>query len=209
MSTNVKKAAADALGRQIALLVPALADRIQVGQADDETIAQGRYPILAILPGKMKLEPWQEGDEHEDVDSTRHVMDVGCWDGTYELRLYAKGPGEREGIEASILEVFGATEGAPGLCTVLMPRLNIGGVGITEPGLAAFVLGDSDWQEEMVFARRRYSFITLDASLPFLVMRRDFTIEEFQLAIEQIDTANAPAEELADIDEDGNVTPVT
>ena len=70
----------------------------------------------------------------------------------------------------------------------------------------AFTLDESEWQDEKVFDKRRYTYLTLDLVLPALVMQSVATINEYVLAITSDLASDVPDEEVS-ISEDGDIGP--
>ena len=166
-----------------------------------------KYPSLRILPQKMTYQPFQA----TEIDATLPnsvLLDVGCFEGMYELRVSARTKAERETIEDLVTNVLLSSPLAPGVIAAQTRPVTVGGWITTHQALVSFTAEDLDWREELVFSKRRYSFIDLNAWYPALVMRSGvFNIEQLILAFSADLTSNNPAiDEAISVNQDGSFT---
>lgn len=169
----------DALERLRCLIieaVPALDGKICVGIG-----ASGHkltFPSLAVDVERFTYEPFQERVSHSPSHSCA-VFNVGFFNADIELKLSAATTGERYAMEQSIVALFLATEGHPGVLFANITTSEEYG-----PWIASFELEDSTWEDEFAFDKKYASTIKLRASIPALVTRnKTYTIKEIALAI--------------------------
>jgi hypothetical protein len=81
--------------------------------------------------------------------------------------------------------------------------------------VAAWELGDTDWDEEMAFSSQFWSVLTLDATIPALAIREGvYTINELRFGLTaEFSTPNTSEAfdrlpHVVRINEDGTVTPI-
>lgn len=181
MSALLKRAMGEALAANLrGVLPPGL--QITVGPAvaaDGEE--QARFPSVRVLPQKFSFMPWQER-ELVDTFPDDLVYQVGTFEGTVELRASGRSPEERELVQDAVTDAFFQRPGAPGVVIAYLPPLPVSRQAVMYSAPVAFELSDEDWREELVFAKRRYAFLTLDAQYPALVDRKVPTIKELVLA---------------------------
>lgn len=195
MSSRLKQALADGLAAYIAANIPALAptsdnppqDRVVGGWADEEAVAL--FPSVAVLPDRLQMTPFQE-DEADDSDPDVLVISVGELEGTTTIRLYAKSKDERADVEDQITNLFYQEECAQRLI------VNLGSVTLSVTGTpaqvylldnvrATFLLtGDQMWTDEMVFSKKRYTYLTLDVAVECYVARSIPNIDQLILAVQ-------------------------
>lgn len=199
----VKRAACDALAQFIQTQIPELAGSVFALWSDEE--AEAVYPSVALVPGKLVLNPWQE-DEVDDTDPEVLVLEVGDFEGDVELRVYAKSAPERERIGQLVQDLWFQREGAPGvLVTQTAPvPLNVSGTqtATIAPALAAFTIDDETWQEERVFSKKRFDFMTVGLQLPCLVARAVPTITSVQVTLAVENDLTQP---YSSADDDGTI----
>jgi hypothetical protein len=201
---NLKQTAATALASAIGADIAALNGNYAAGSDDEEVKAT--YPALRVIPREMEFSPFQENETGDDAgtDVAAHtVACVGDFEGTAEIRIYSESRSRREHIEELVLDLFlRTTEGAPGMLTAQTPQLVLRGRQTLHAATVSAFLEDEDWQEEMVFAKKRYSFIQVQFVYPALVLREAYDIDNLQLAIAyELDATEA--EETVSIDENG------
>jgi hypothetical protein len=195
VSSRLKQAVADGLANYIAANIPGLApttdtppqDRVVGGWADEEAVAL--FPSAAILPDRLQMTPFQE-DEADDSDPNVLVISVGELEGTTTIRLYAKSKDERSDVEDQITNLFYQEECAQRLI------VNVGTVTLSVTGSptqthtlnnvrATFLLnGDQMWTDEMVFSKKRYTYLTLDVAVECYVARNIPDIDQLILAVQ-------------------------
>jgi hypothetical protein len=201
---NLKQTAAKALASAIGSNIAALDGNYDAGSDDEEV--QATYPALRVIPKAMTFTPFQENETGNDdgADVTDHtVACVGDFEGVAEVRIYSESKSKREFLEQTILDLFlRTTEGAPGMLTATTPALVLRGRQTLYEATVSAFLDEEDWQEEMVFAKKRYSFIQVQFVYPAMVLRSAYTIDDLQLAIAYELDATA-SEETVSIDEDG------
>ena len=204
---NLKRAALDQLATYLATQVPSLAGRVSAVQADEED--QQSYPFLAILPtGKFVLDPFQQ-DEVDTTDYTdKEVVNVGALRGPVELRLYAHTPYEREELGQQVIDAFHVNADAPGVAVVTLPSVTVGGFTTTYGPLAAFTLEGEQWQEEMVFSKKRFAFFDVEATVPVLVMvQQAYDITTLEMAFtSDLESPTPTLDETFTVADDGSFT---
>ena len=188
-----------------AALNPALGITVEPAAADWEEPQV--FPLLRIVPSeKFNFEPWQE-EELDDTQPGLLLLEVGSFSGSVELRVCARTKKERELIEDAVQNVLFQREGAPGVLVAQTADLNVGGYATAYSAPVALVFNDEEWREEMVFAKKRYSFLTCEADFPMLVMRTGvYTIEQLVLAFTDDINATTPEEEVI-VNCDGTTSP--
>lgn len=199
--------------------VPAAArPRVTVGQEDPD--AGPDYPQIVILPQRLTFEASLAVDEldltDEGLAANQAVVDVGAWTGNLEIRVTAKDKPQRETIQAAIQALFmaGGTNPAStkrGIIVTTTPALTFGATVTTYQAPCAFSIMGDQWNEELVFDKKRYTFMQVETSVPALVLWEGiYTIEEYHLALtHDMDSVNPVLVDATIIDEDGNMTPTT
>jgi hypothetical protein len=209
-SSSVKRAAGEALAAYLATAVPALAGNVHVGAADPSQ--KWVCPTLQIIPHKHSFEPYQQDEEYNDPDDTTLVINVGELVGKFELRIAAGPQVEREELEAAVLAALCPDDDSPGVVVVDLPGVKIAGTTTTVTGHASFDLGDGDWQEEMAWSEKRFSFIELESQLQMLTLRTNVpTIEQLLVELTQNmddEIENIPADQIetVQVNQDGTIT---
>lgn len=195
------KALADHIGARIPELGGA-----HVGHADPEDL--DGTPCAVLLPGRFSFDAHLGVDELTDQTTSEALLDVGCWDGTVELRVSAKSQAQRERLETQLAGLFMSAR-RRGVLVVTTPTLTVNGKVTLHEAPVAFSIISSSWEEEMVWDKKRYSFLTLAMSYPALVVETEnYTIEEYHAALTEDLTSADPAYEALATDEDGNLTPL-
>lgn len=209
--SRLKYQACSVLAAYIAAHIPAFAGgKARAAHAEPEDDAT--YPSVVVMPRKFVFQPFQEDEVWSPADSTERVVEVGALEGRVELRLYALSGPQRDEYEDKLTALFLERDNTPGVLVVTCPAVTIAG-SISPPtevstydAPVAFTLDDVEWEEEKVWDKRRYSYLTLGLNLPALLLQRVYTIEEYVLAINNDLTSDVPDEEVQ-ITEDGEVSP--
>ena len=143
---------------------------------------------------------------------TERVVEVGAFEGAVDLRLYALSGPQRDEYEDKLTALFLERDDSPGVLVVTCPAVTIAG-SVSPPtevstydAPVAFTLDDTEWNEEKVFDKRHYTYLTLGLNLPALLLQHVYTIEEYVLAINH-DLASDVPDEQVQITEDGDLEP--
>lgn len=202
---SILREALKAFADHLADRIPALADA-HVGHADPED--KDSTPCAVILPGRFTFEAHLGVDElaaGEGEDFA--LLDVGCWDGTLELRIAAKNQPQREVLEQKVTNLFMSAK-RRGVLVLQTPPLVVNDQITLYAAPVAFSLMSSSWAEEMVWEKKRYSYITLAMSYPALIAETETgTIESYHSALTEDLVSASPVYEALATDEDGNLTP--
>jgi hypothetical protein len=200
---NLAQVALKALADLIQVNVPSLG-MVHVGHGDPED--RDGTPCAVLLPSRATFEPFMGEDEILDAATGAALFDVGCWNGTVELRVAAKNQTQREGLEQEILNLFMQRK-RRGTVVVVTPQLNVNNFLTLHRAPVAFSLMGSSWEEEAVWEKKRYSYITLSFSYPALVAESAVPIETYHAAFSEDLTSVTPVFEASAVDESGNLTP--
>lgn len=205
---NIKRAAAEALATYLKDKIPQFKGNISSQWADEEEIAV--FPSLRILPQKMSFSPFQD-DELDDTADNRLVLSVGDFEGDFELRLFARSQPEREDLEQRVLDAFMLREGAPGVLTTVTEPVTLNVLGEGEEytlyqAPVTFTLDNDEWEEEKVFSKKRFTYMSVYGLFPALVSRAVKDIDYLHLGIAEDLNATAPTEDVT-VNEDGTFTP--
>jgi hypothetical protein len=207
--SNLRRAAAVAVAQAIASAVAstdaAAAANCKAGEDDQESGAT--YPSIRVLTRAIEFTPWQEesvGDDADPALAARELSRVGDFDGRLQIRVYHNHAVRREALEQAILDLLIGTEGAPGNFVVQTAPVMLRGVQTLYPATVSCFLDEGTWEEELVFEKKRMSFLELDFSFPGLALRDAPVINEIRLALE---VPMGSVEEVTSIDEDGTLTP--
>lgn len=209
--SRLRYQACQVLADHIAANIPAFAGgKARAVHAEPEDDAT--YPSVVVMPRRFAFQSFQEDEVHAPAASTELVTEVGAFEGSVDLRLYALSAPQREEYEDKLTALFLQREGAPGVLVLVCPAVTIAGQVSPPTELStydapvAFALDESEWHEEKVFDKRRYTYLTLDVVLPALVRQSVYTIEEYVLAINH-DLSSAAPDEAVQITEDGELAP--
>lgn len=206
---NLKFAAAQAIADVIVDAIAALGANTQVGEDEADTTAE--YPALRVIPERMEFEPHQaealERDEDADDIADYEMEEVGSFNGTLELRLYCNSRPQREAFEQQILQLFLSTEGAPGSLPTTIPDVVLSDLTTLYAAPIVAYLDGEDWREELVFGKKRMSFLSLSFSYPALVIRGAYDLDSVRVEIATSLEADAP-EEAVEVQEDGTALPI-
>jgi hypothetical protein len=177
--SNLRRAAAVAVAQAIASAVAstdaAAAANCKAGEDDQESGAT--YPSIRVLTRAIEFTPWQEesvGDDADPALAARELSRVGDFDGRLQIRVYQTAPVMLRGVQTLY------------------------------PATVSCFLDEGTWEEELVFEKKRMSFLELDFSFPGLALRDAPVINEIRLALE---VPMGSVEEVTSIDEDGTLTP--
>lgn len=203
----IKESACVALANFLEESIPSIEGKVFYQAADEEELA--KFPSVVILPNTMKFTPWIE-DELDDSDPTRLIASVGDFEGTVEIRVYAKSPRERAKIEQRIVDTFLAREGAPGVIVAQTEPLDMhvagGGEEVTlYSASVAYTLSDETWHEERVFDKKRFDYMEIEMIFPALVARNVYDIDTLEVAI-AFDLNASTADEVVIVNDDGSLT---
>lgn len=171
-----------------------LADFIQQFVNDVPVVAQqqaydkdANFPSIAILPGKHVFVPCISQEVNTE-DQQKTLAKAGWMEGTTEIRIYSTLAPQRDLIEQRISEAFFAQDQLRTNCIcVEIPAFNYGRTNWPNKAVAAYEINDLDWQDEMVFADKRYSFIELNSTYEVFVSYNQPTINEIDVRVENFD----------------------
>jgi len=131
-------------------------------------------PGLRVIPrGAFKLEIFGGEEEITEPSDSTLLVSVGVITGALQARLYGHDNYEREDLDDEVLALFLATEGFPGSLTLQSAPVSIGGTATLYRAPLTYRLDGEEWNEEQVWGKTRYSFLSLDVEYPLLVMRRE------------------------------------
>jgi len=204
----VKLEALKALGAFIESQIPELKGKTEIHQVPPDY--KMGFPRLAIVAGgRYRYEPRQEGYVTR-TSATAIVVNVGSWETVVQLRLACATPAQRYDLEDRLSALFWRVENRPAvLLTTVTACQQLGDI------LAAWDIGDTDWNDEMAFSSQFWSVLTLEATIPALVTREGiYSLDELRLGItDEFDTPETSAafDALATkvlLNEDGTVTPI-
>ena len=209
--SRLKYQACSVLAAYIAAHIPAFAGgKARAAHAEPEDDAQ--YPSVVVLPRRFSFQPFQEDEVHAPELGTERVVEVGAFEGAVDLRLYALSGPQRDEYEDKLTALFLERDDSPGVLVVTCPAVTIAG-SVSPPtevstydAPVAFTLDDTEWNEEKVFDKRHYTYLTLGLNLPALLLQHVYTIEEYVLAINH-DLASDVPDEQVQITEDGDLEP--
>lgn len=199
---NIRRAAAEAL-------VAFMASRpefqgVHLFAASQDYEQDMLYPSIVVLSKRMEFTPWQEDEVDESVPG-KVLVRVGDVEGDVEIQCAALSATEREDLEGKVTQLFLERELSPGVIALQTNPLNLGGVQWRHRPVVSYVLGDEDWREEFVFDSERYTFMTVDASLPMYSPRDAKLINQLVLAI-NYDLGSDVPDEQRQVNEDGSTT---
>jgi hypothetical protein len=200
---NILQVACKALADHITTNIPAL-DMVHVGAADAED--RDSTPCATLIPGRAQFVPSLGVDELDSGVPGVALADIGCFEGTVELSVSSKFAAQREEMEQRLINLF-MRRNRRGVLVVQTPQLLVNDRLTLYRAPVAFSLLSSGWDDEMVWDKKRYTFVTLEVAFPCLVGEDAYTIEEYHAALSEDLTSLVPEYEAASVDEDGNVTP--
>jgi hypothetical protein len=200
---NIARVALKALADYIVAYVPQL-DMVHVGHADPEDL--DGTPCASLIPSRTMFDAHLGVDEIEDAATGASLLDVGVWEGTVELRVSGKNQPQREQLETAITNLF-MSRARRGTLVVTTPQLIVNNILTVYQAPVAFSLMGSNWEEEAVWEKKRYSYITLQFSYPALIAELADTIEAYHVAFTEDLTSVTPVYESLATDDAGTVTP--
>lgn len=201
---NIKREACRAIAKAISDNVTALNGKCGFAQADEEE--QAAYPHLRVVPRKFAFQPFE--DQEIDIGSPTHqAVRIGDFEGEVELRIYELSQFKRGELEEDVLQFLFSDEGGSGSIYCQTDALILGGITTLYPAPIVASLDDEDWREELVFDKKRFSFLTLSVAYPALAVRAAPIINELYLAIAHDLAATAPDETVL-VDENGDYAKV-
>jgi hypothetical protein len=206
-SINIKRVCADALASYIVTKIPELTGKVSAETEDPGKMA----PCLAVkvLPDEFSFEPSQADEVYEaDPDDGKVVVDVGAFSGIFTIQLFAVGKEERGKYEQKLMDMFLATEWAPGTIFVNTPNLTVNGYASLYSAELRIRLDSEDWSDEFAFEAKRYSFLEVSVDLPALTTYSAANLTSLQLALSDIDADIYAVEDVdpayrVEIQEDG------
>jgi len=202
--SKLKKAMADTLATYMRNnLPPSLG--IKVGVMASQWEEPTEFPSVRILPGKFTFMPWQANEVDDSLDDV-NVLEIGTMEGTVQIRISAKTSQERDEVEDAVANLFLSDELRPGVLPLQTPAVTLGGIATAYQAPVSFTMEDAEFHDEMVFSKKRYTFMDLNAYYPALVARRVATIEELVLAFTDDLGSTAPEESVL-VHDDGTITP--
>jgi hypothetical protein len=189
----VRDAALQALRQVVVTAAAGLVDPQHVFAEDAEPDVRACYPNVAIdTQGSFTFDPF-DADEVDASAPTTVTVHVGDFVGQVRIRVGSESKTERRKIGEAILQVFLNTPGKSGVLVVQLTGLVVGGVTLAAQVPVAFRLGDTMWDEEMVFDRKRFQNLVLDVELPALVTWTDtYDINSMVLAFTEDLTSATP-----------------
>ncbi len=137
------------------------------------------YPGVVVVPGKFSFYPTQEQEEDDTVSGSL-LVSAGELDGTVQIRAYAATQFVRRSLEDAIIQALCSSELSPGVVSLRMDPVPIGGVTWVSGSICSFQVDDVEWNEERVFSSRRYSYLDLDCQYPMLYARQSYDIQNLQ-----------------------------
>lgn len=194
MAGVVRKAALDALASVIRDATDGAFSDHAIHVEDAEPDVEACWPNLVInTMGSFSFEPF-DADDVEGVTSDTATVHVGDFTGRVRIRLGAKFKPERTKIGEAILQEFLKTPGKPGVLVVQLTGLKIGPVTLSASIPVAFRLDTTEWEEEMVFERKRFQDLAVDVEIPALVTwERTYDINNLVVAFTEDMTSDDPA----------------
>lgn len=203
---NITYVALKVLATHITTQIPALAGHVHVGAADPEDL-QGK-PCVVLTPQAMSFVPHLGVDEVSVQGSDTALLDVGEFEGTIEIQLTHKTQAQREELETRLLNLF-LSKAHRGSLTLVTPNLNVGDIATLYQAPVSFDLLSSTWNDELVWEKKRMSFMVLTMHLPALIAESGvYTIEEYHTALTSDLVSVTPVvEDSIETDEDGNIGP--
>jgi hypothetical protein len=201
-SGSIKRATCDALAAYLAARPELAGIPVKAVQADIEDDAECEH--IVILPQRMEFRVWQEL-EADDTVPGKVLINLGDFEGNVEVRAAALSADKREELEEKIQAIFFERELAPGILTLQLDPINVGGVQYGLEPVVAYALDDEIWNEEKVFDAPRYSYLTVAVAFPALVTRNAYTIDQMIAALTTDLDSHTPDEQRL-VNEDGSTT---
>jgi hypothetical protein len=204
----IKRAMVDAFVAAFQAALPPSA-QINVAGSGADWEEPSVFPALRIIPSeKFKFDAMQD-EEIDDTQPDKLLVEVGDFEGSIELRVIGRNRKERETVEELVMNVLLSRDGAPGVMVAQTAPVSVGGYATLYSAPVTMCLGDEEWRDEMVMDRKRFSFMTLDAYYPALVMKTGvYPINQLILAFNEDLNSDVP-EEASIVNDDGSMTPTT
>jgi hypothetical protein len=204
-TSNIKRAVTNAIADYLATNIAGLQGRVSGVQEGPEKIAQ--FPSVALLGSSFVFYPSDPDYVSGDDDDPDHplVTDIGEFDGLLELQLYADSKPMRELYEQRIINHFLAQKGSPGTIYVQLPTLVINELTTLYAPQVKVRLDNEEWNEELAFEAKRYSFLDLTFAFPALTAEDASVIDELHVAINHDLDSDVPMEDVI-VNEDGSVS---
>lgn len=204
MSSSLKRAAAQSLVDYFKNVIPPTFG-IHYGVDHAEPEDKLCFPSIRVIPGSFSFVPWQDQYLDETL-ADRALVEVGTFEGMMEIRLSTKSQAKAELIEDFIINAFLATELAPGIVVTQTPQVTILDWLTTYQANISFALDKMDWQDELSYTKKQFTFLELECWFPALVMRTDqFRIDNLIQAFNH-DLASDAVEEQQEVAEDGSTS---
>lgn len=185
-NVSMKRVCADAIANYLSANISGLAGKVSAVAAGPETFAE--CLALKVLPERFVFEPAQQDEVYEaDPDDGKIVLDVGSYTGLFTLQLFTVNPAERELYEQKILDLFQATEWASGTLFITTPNLLINGYASLYQAEIKVRLDSEEWNDELAFEAKRYSFLEIDIDFPALTTRDISNLTSLQIVLAGVD----------------------
>lgn len=193
MAGVVRKAALEALAAVIRDATDGAFSDHAIHVEDAEPDVEACWPNLVLnTMGSFSFEPF-DADDVEGTATTATVH-VGDFSGRVRIRLGAKYKPERTKIGEAILQEFLKTPGKPGVLVVYLSGLQVGAVTLASDIPVAFRLDSTEWEEEMVFERKRFQDLAIEVEIPALVTwEQTYDINNLVVAFTEDLTSDDPA----------------
>jgi len=210
---SIQRVCMDTLVNFIVTNIPALAGKVSSVTAGPQEFAN--CLAVKILMDQLTFDPSSSDEVYEaDPDDGKVVVDVGCFYGLITLQLFTNSPAEREEYEQKIIDLFLRTVWSPGTAFLATPNLIINGYNSLYSSELRARLDSTQWEDELAFENKRYSFIEITIDYPALTTYDAANLKSLQVCLS--DTGK-PVATLADIDsgnrvevqEDGSTLPGT
>lgn len=151
------------------------------------------YPSVSLIVRQFQLETFfGDGDTIDDSDPARELVSIGEFTGTIEMRAVGDSAPMRERLTQLITDLMLSSPQAPGVLLGVVPNVVVSGIQTGYNAPAAFEWDSGEWNDELVFANRRYEFSKVSVSFPALIYRDAVTIDHYILALTQ-NTTTQPA----------------
>lgn len=203
-TSNIKRIVTNAIADHLATNVAGMQGRVFGVQEGPEKVVN--FPSIALLGAAFTFEPsdpdYVSGDD--DTDSPL-VTDVGEFTGILELQLYTDSKPMRELYEQRIVNHFLAQKGSPGTIYIQLPTLVINELTTLYAPQIKVRLDNEEWNEELAFEAKRYTFIDLTFAFPALTAENAPVIDELHVAINEDLESDVPMEDVI-VNEDGSVS---
>lgn len=193
MSSSIKKAACQSLVDVISAQMPEIDVDVLTSDYEQDAV----YPSVRVLPGRFRTVVGQTVEVDSTGSLTTNLVEIGGVFGRVEIVVAGEQPEDREDLEERVYQCFFLQQGYPGQVITSFPMPELGGVSWPDPSGACFDLVEEEWREEMVYTKRRRSYLTVDCAFPLLVTRNAAPmLRKLYLDLAQNDvTSTLPVEE--------------